>query len=156
MISLVIFLCGFDMVGYFIFISNINTKSDIEKFWKSNSDTFIWHPYQITYEYGYLYYHFKRIQIHIILMFSHPYPSLITTITIRIRNVTGLICPGYSLPIPASHDDVFLLAHQIRGRAAHASRVENERKYSHSDLFCFLFLSVRFRICGISFPYLRK
>ena len=35
-------------------------------------------------------------------------------------------------------------------------RVENGHKYSRSDLFCFLFLSVRFCICGISFPYLRK
>jgi len=35
-------------------------------------------------------------------------------------------------------------------------RVENGHKYSRSDLFCFLFLSVHFRIYGISFPYLRK
>jgi len=35
-------------------------------------------------------------------------------------------------------------------------RVENGWKYFCSDPFRFLFLSVRFRICGIPFSYLRK
>ena len=39
-------------------------------------------------------------------------------------------------------------------RELSAVRVENGRKYSCSDPFRFLFLSVCFRICGIPFPYL--
>jgi hypothetical protein len=34
--------------------------------------------------------------------------------------------------------------------------VKNGRKNSRSDPFCFSLLSVRFRIYGVPFPYLRK
>ena len=62
-----------------------------------------------------------------------------------------------SVPQPAPNELPTLdLLHEGIIAEGVAIRVENGQKYSRSDLFRFLFLSVHFRICGILFLYLQK
>jgi hypothetical protein len=67
------------------------------------------------------------------------------------------ITGSYYRPNSTVHSTCFSSLKKIFSHSARVSnKVEDIRKKFCSDSFCFLFCSTCFRICGISFSYLRK